>query len=164
MVERDEPLDDLRDLWNDQPTPDVPHPDAALDAETKAVLDWTRRAWNAVPTPAIPATPRAARRLRSRFTPWRAAAAALIAISLGFALSTWWSQAPDTTDDGDAASLPIERPPETTPAPVITVRPDGIELQAGNIRLVMLDPQPQGPPQQTPPQQTPPHQERKENR
>lgn len=143
MPERD-PLDALRGAWSSLEAPD-PTPEVG-DAQTEAAVGWLREAWQAVEAPA-PVLPRELRRspwqLRLvRARPVLAAAAVLVLCAVFLRGPRELALTPRVTEE--MAQVPDEPASPATLAPrreVVEGAPeDGLVLEHGSVRLVLLDP------------------------
>ena len=156
----DGPIRDLLDAWQELPAPD---PLETPDPLTEEVIGWTRAAWKTLPTPPLTTVPGRRHRLLRRSI-WRrgrvAAAAVIVAAGLAFAglagdaifkrpgtdggdrnVAQDGQREPATDDQhGQPASVPdrgAHRVADAAPR-VSTVRPDGVELRSGPVRLLLV--------------------------
>lgn len=132
---------ELRALYRRLAPPPLADDASEADPDTARVVDWMQHAYRGLPVP--PARlPRPARRLPSRRAAWLglAAAAGLLAL-VGAAL---WRSRPPSDSPAPAprvAWLPTEPPvAPSTAVELLDVRPDRVELRAGTVRLVLLEP------------------------
>lgn len=132
---------ELRALYRRLAPPPLADDASEADPDTARVVDWMQRAYRGLAVP--PATlPRPALRLAPRRSPRLvlAAAAGLMALA-GAAL--WRALAPSVApaETPRVARLPTEPPPAPSEAvELLDVRPDRVELRAGTVRLVLLEP------------------------
>lgn len=143
MSERD-PLEALRKAWNSVEAPD-PTPEQG-DSQTEAAVAWMRDAWEALeaPEPVLPQelrrSPWKLRLVRSR--PLLAAAAVLIlcAIFLRGPLELAVRR-PLGEEVARGSADPVRTVPSNFRPSVVENAPeDGLVLEHGSVRLVLLDP------------------------
>lgn len=124
----DDPIDELRSLWQSLEPPADPEPDEA----THAVVDWLREAWQAQPVPEAPSIPTPRRTMRPAV---RAAAALLVAVTVGVGL---WALAATSPSGSAGPAGPGKAEPREALAPVTALREDGVEMRSGPVRLVLV--------------------------
>lgn len=135
----DEALPELGALYRRLQPPQPADELAEADAETVRAVEWVRAAYRglAVPPRALPRTTPRVRRL-PRVLALAAAAAALV---LG-AAALWRRLARPvaSTEPGRVAQAPA--PAANDGVEILAVLPDRLELRAGPVRLVLLEPPP----------------------
>lgn len=165
MSEHD-PIEELRDAWRGLDAPD-PTP-REVDTETEQVLSSLRSAWDALEAPALPpgllrpAPAPIAIRPRRNWRPLQVAAALLLIASSAYVarrtLQTGEGETQQPLSDHVAlaeptlpsvpampeAPQPLPKAPATQPLRAVesAAIEDGIVIQYGSVRLVMLTPEP----------------------
>jgi hypothetical protein len=139
MPERD-PLDELRRAWSALEGPDAT-PEGG-DAQTETAVAWLRAAWGALvaPEPSVPA--------RLRRGPWRRRllrARPLLAAAGVLLLWALFQRGPQEAEPAAelvelAAAPAVTAPPASQRRVVVDAPEDGLVLEHGSVRLVLLDP------------------------
>ena len=152
LDDADLPLDELRQAWSRVEPPSVSDDLAQSDARTRAAVEWMRSAWSRVevPAPVLPTRTLRWHRAQRFALPLAAAAGALVALGICFALQRF---APGvrplvvSTEIAQQVTSPEGSAPDEGSAflssgvEVAALAPDRLEVCSGSVCLILLTPE-----------------------
>lgn len=142
VVEREDPLDALREAWRalDAPDPTADR-DAVADPAERAALEWMRAAWGTLEAPPVRVPVLRRRRVRRSLALVPLAAAAGIAAALWLARSDEHASQPAESEPAPVAETLQPEVPATALAALERAE-GGFELRHGSVRLIFVEPEP----------------------
>ncbi len=131
MAEFD-PLDPLRDAWQQVEAPQADRDLCDEDAATQEAVQWMASAWQQVPIPEF----RSEQKPKSKPLLWRRLA--LAAAALLIATLSWPKAEIADNQTKEIVAPPLPATPTAAPARLIANDDEKIEILSGKVRLTML--------------------------
>ncbi len=149
-MSKSDPLDHLRDTWQQVDTPPVTRRLEDEDEATRKVVNWMEEAWRQVEIPAADLPPQ---QPLLQLRKWTLPSTAALAAALLISAIMLWDPRPEILSESESSQLAVDRPSETkeqradgplrkasqlTTSTLIANAPEKMEILTGRVRLTML--------------------------